>query len=674
MGPFSGIKQDFNGRREVYKQDWTCAVSTGLRIFAPTFYIFFASALPVIAFGEQLNRDTDGTLSTVETLTSTAMCGIIHSIFGGQPLLILGVAEPTVIMYTILYSFCSRRPELGPKLFLAWAGWVCVWTSFLLILLAVFNACTIISRFTRLAEELFGTLITVLFFQEAVEGLISEFKIPKDANPSLEEYQFHWRYTNGLLSIIFFFGLLFTAILSRRARKWRYGTGWIRGIIADYGVPLMVVFWTILSYTVPSKVPSDVPRRLFCKLPWEAASLYHWTVVKDMGKVPLPFIFGAFIPAVMIAGLYFFDHSVASKLAQQKDFNLQKPSAYHYDILLLGIMTFICGILGLPPANGVLPQSPMHTKSLAILRRQMIRKKVVKSAKECIRQQGSTSELYGTMRAVFIEMDAAPTVKELECLKEAVMKTNEKSGTKEKFDPIKHIDAYLPVRVNEQRMSNLLQSLLVALSLLAISIIRKIPSSVLWGYFAYMAIDSLYGNQFWERLLLLFITPKRHYKILEGSHASFFESVPYQIIAAFTGLQFLYFVICYGLTWIPIGGILFPLPFFLLITIREKLLPRLFKANHLQELDASEYEEIIGAPLGPYNIPLLENDGLASSDNHDTSEEDYYDAEILDEMTTFRGELKFRTVNQNDNSRSFNRSFTYGFNEDRHVQVYPEYQ
>lgn len=65
----------------------------------------------------------DGSLSTVETLASTAICGIIHSIFGGQPLLILGVAEPTVIMYTYLYNFCQQRPELGGKLFLAWAGW-----------------------------------------------------------------------------------------------------------------------------------------------------------------------------------------------------------------------------------------------------------------------------------------------------------------------------------------------------------------------------------------------------------------------------------------------------------------------------------------------------------------------------------------------------------------------
>lgn len=100
----------------------------------------------------------------------------------------------------------------------------------------------------------------------------------------------------------------------------------------------------------------------------------------------------------------------------------------------------------------------------------------------------------------------------METLKEAVMKTNEKNGTNEKFDPIKHIDAYLPVRVNEQRMSNLLQSLLLALSLLAVPIIKRIPTSVLWGYFAYMAIDSLPGNQFWERILLLFISPRRHYK------------------------------------------------------------------------------------------------------------------------------------------------------------------
>lgn len=65
----------------------------------------------------------DGRLSTVETLASTAICGILHSILGGQPLLVVGVAEPTIIMYTYLYNFCKEREDIGGDLFLAWAGW-----------------------------------------------------------------------------------------------------------------------------------------------------------------------------------------------------------------------------------------------------------------------------------------------------------------------------------------------------------------------------------------------------------------------------------------------------------------------------------------------------------------------------------------------------------------------
>ncbi|KAF6156692.1 hypothetical protein GIB67_017828 [Kingdonia uniflora] len=69
--------------------------------------------------------------------------------------------------------------------------------------------------------------------------------------------------------------------------------------------------------------------------------------------------------------------------------------------------------------------------------------------------------------------------KDLKDLKNAVM-GSESNGddTKDKFDPEKHIDAHLPVSVNEKRVSNLLQFLLPPL------------------------------NQFWERMLLLFITPE----------------------------------------------------------------------------------------------------------------------------------------------------------------------
>lgn len=46
---------------------------------------------------------------------------------------------------------------------------VCVWTAILLFLLAILGACSIINRFTRIAGELFGLLIAMLFMQQAIK-------------------------------------------------------------------------------------------------------------------------------------------------------------------------------------------------------------------------------------------------------------------------------------------------------------------------------------------------------------------------------------------------------------------------------------------------------------------------------------------------------------------------
>ena len=43
-------------------------------------------------------------------------------------------------------------------------------------------------------------------------------------------------------------------------------------------------------------------------------------------------------------------------------------------------------------------------------------------------------------------------------------------------------------------------------------LLKFCPVAVLWGYFAYMALDSLPGNQFWQRILLLGTDKTQHYK------------------------------------------------------------------------------------------------------------------------------------------------------------------
>ncbi|CAH1447787.1 unnamed protein product [Lactuca virosa] len=256
---------------------------------------------------------------------------------------------------------------------------VCTWTTLMLFILAIFNVCVIANRFTGIAGETFGMLISVLFIQEAIKGLVSEFTIPKNEDPNKVKYQFQWLYTNGILAVVFSFGLLYTTLKSRKVRSWWFGT--------DYGVPLMVIVWTAVSFSVPSKLPCGVPRILFSPLLWESESTYHWTVIK---------------------------------LAQQKEFNLKNPSAYHYDILLLGFM--------------------------------FIRKKLVTSAKESIKQKASNSEIYNKMQTVFIEIDSPPItttiVRELKDLQEAVMKVEDgEENTKGKFDLEEHIDAHLPVLI-----------------------------------------------------------------------------------------------------------------------------------------------------------------------------------------------------------------------------------
>lgn len=116
---------------------------------------------------------------------------------------------------------------------------------------------------------------------------------------------------------------------------------------------------------------------------------------------------------------------------------------------------------------------------------------------------------------------------------------------------------------------------------------------MLYSFFKYNQDSTVY-------LMLYFFF--LFYRVLEGSHLSFVESVPFKIIATFTLLQFAYFLLCFGVTWIPVAGILFPLPFFLLISIREHVLPKFFQHSHLQELDASEYEEIAGAGHRAINL------------------------------------------------------------------------
>ncbi|KAH1084544.1 hypothetical protein J1N35_024305 [Gossypium stocksii] len=140
-------------------------------------------------------------------------------------------------------------------------------------------------------------------------------------------------------------------------------------------------------------------------------------------------ILGAFVPASMIVVLYYFDHSVASQLAQEKEFNLKKPPSYHYD----------------PPFgfSGHIIWSYWHS-TIPNAYKKLSNSEIQEST---IRLASSTGCNDAPVDGTILDVD-------------------------------KEIDELLPVEVKEQRFSNLLQALMVGGCVAAMPLLKKIPTAV----------------------------------------------------------------------------------------------------------------------------------------------------------------------------------------------------
>jgi hypothetical protein len=68
----------------------------------------------------------------------------------------------------------------------------------------------------------FFVIVAGLLF--CIKGAVGEFQIPEGEDPTRDEFQFSWRFGNGSFGLLLLFGLVFTALLTRKARSWAYGT------------------------------------------------------------------------------------------------------------------------------------------------------------------------------------------------------------------------------------------------------------------------------------------------------------------------------------------------------------------------------------------------------------------------------------------------------------------
>lgn len=344
ISPFRLLRQDSQNLRRRYVSDWT---TFNQLIVASAVYIFFANLLPGITFASDLYNLTGQSWGTIEVVLSTGLCGIIFSLCSIQPLTILGVTGPFSVLAENIYELCSK--SLGVP-FLPFMAWSLIHAGWMHCMLAIMNAHDWTMRYvTTFSTEVFSLLNSIIYFHKAIQEL-------QRAHDTLSFAAF-------LYAIIGAAGTMLLAIFLSTAENWkplfhRYVRVGLKeyaaaiSIIVFIGLPQIGELAELDKSTLPvseSFHPTDPSRTRFF--------VEFWTL-------SIGWVFAALIPGAIITILFFFDHEVSSIICTIDRYGTKKPGGFTWDIVLLGLTTALCGLLGIPPANGLLPQAPLHSESL----------------------------------------------------------------------------------------------------------------------------------------------------------------------------------------------------------------------------------------------------------------------------------------------------------------------
>lgn len=246
-----------------------------------------------------------------------------------------------------LSTSLTRISQIDFLSFMAWALIHAAWMHFLL---AFFNAHDWTMRYvTTFSTEIFSLLNSVIYVHKAVQEL-------QRARAVLSFAAF-------LYAIIGAIGTCLLAVFLSSALHWaplfhRY----IRIGLTEYAAAISIILFigipyagelaTLDRYTLPVSTsfhPSDPARTSFV--------VHFW-------QLPVAWVFAALIPGLIITILFYFDHEVSSIICTIDRYGIRKPGGFAWDIVLLGCTMIMSGIIGVPPANGLLPQAPLHSESL----------------------------------------------------------------------------------------------------------------------------------------------------------------------------------------------------------------------------------------------------------------------------------------------------------------------
>lgn len=229
-------------------------------------------------------------------------------------------------------------------------AWSLIHAGWMHYLLAIFNAHDWTMQYvTHFSADIFSLLNSVIYFHKAAMELKRTH-----ARVSLAAF---------LYAIIGAFGTCLLAIFLSTANSWRpLFHRYVRLGLTEYAAALSIILWIGIPYIGELSALDHV--RLEVQTRFKPTNPDRPIFFVRFWELPIEWVFLSIIPGAIVTVLFYFDHEISSIICTVERYGTKKPGGYAWDIALLGTTTIICGILGIPPANGLLPQAPLHSESL----------------------------------------------------------------------------------------------------------------------------------------------------------------------------------------------------------------------------------------------------------------------------------------------------------------------
>uniref|UniRef100_A0A667Z431 Solute carrier family 4 member 11 n=1 Tax=Myripristis murdjan TaxID=586833 RepID=A0A667Z431_9TELE len=445
-----GIYEDLCRRLPLYPSDFTDGVvgsnKTLLKYMTTAIFLYIAILLPAIAFGSLNDESTRGEIDVRKTIIGQSIGGVIYSLFAGSPLVIPLTTAPLAIFISVIRGICDDY-KLDFPAFYACIG---LWNCLFLILGGIFNVSLLMKLFKRSTEEVIALFISIAFVVDAVKGT-AKSKWPSGPETHVTEAvgaSLFYSYSflclmGGKISITHLhcpclvysncIPLLFVSPrslppLCLSCSPFLHAK--VREVLSDCALPISVLMFSFIGSYVFSDIELPVfkvhERPVFSVAPFERLSAMN--VVSAMGL------------GFLLALLIFIDQNIVVSLTNAPENRLLKGTAYHWDLMLSGLINILMSVLGLPWMHAAFPHSTLHVRQLAF-----------------VEQRVEGGHLYETI-----------------------------------------------VQVKETRLTSLAANIFIGVSVLLLPLpLQWIPKPVLYGLFLYIALTSIDGNQMCDRMALL---------------------------------------------------------------------------------------------------------------------------------------------------------------------------